>query len=413
MPNSGASVEFAYSIDLFGYNLQGTFTATVDFNNILGSLKDIVISAVKSLASSLTSGLKRDVLITPIAISAPISDVCTMSVGQIGDSSALMFTTDAAVSDSSLPSCIFETFPNVSTLVFASVGLSGEIPDFIVPPSSILHSVSLANNTFEGSIPLSFKQLNLRWLDISHNQLTDGLNNLESSSALTYLDISYNNFTNDILDASVGDWIPLNFPNLRYFDLRGNQFNLSALEAIPLSKMSSTSVATAMRVNIDGNIVCGDCSIGVQLSGECHTHSCANATALNEVTSTILNYIESSGEVSFGGNVTILHTMRFCSLTTLFLIQYTNPSTPARSIVGVIDDLPNQNFSGSFVMNARSRTKCPPGRMGATCDYFCELGWQRQAQSDGMGGYVRSADSGSSDPADVYPVYKKERRTVQ
>eukprot|EP00026_Physarum_polycephalum_P023025 Phypoly_transcript_27658.p2 GENE.Phypoly_transcript_27658~~Phypoly_transcript_27658.p2 ORF type:complete len:154 (-),score=38.11 Phypoly_transcript_27658:11-430(-) len=137
-----------------------------------------------------------------------------MSVDQIGDSSALVFTSDAAFSNSTLPGCIFGAFVNVSTLSFSSVGLTGAIPAFDVAPSSTLKRLSVANNSFVGAIPSSFRQLNLEWLDISHNQLSDGLYNLESSTSLTYLDISSNNFTNDALyNTSMGNWIPQNLPH--------------------------------------------------------------------------------------------------------------------------------------------------------------------------------------------------------
>lgn len=346
--------------------------------------------------------MKRDLLIAPTAITAPIGDVCRMSVNQIGDSSALVFTPDSVINNSTLPGCIFKAFANVSTLSFSSVGLVGTIPQFDITPASTLKRLSIANNSLFGAVPSSFRKLNLQWLDISQNKLTHGLSNLENSSALTYLDISGNNFTNNAINTSFGNWIPQNFPNLRYFDLRGNNFNWSAMQAVPLSKMSSNSVMAAMRINIDGNLVCGDCSLGVQLSGECHTHSCSNATAIEEVRSTLLSYIEN--EVGHGGNLTILHTMRFCEFTTLFMVQYENPQVAARSVVNTIANLPNSDMTSSFVMNARSRTRCPPGRVGATCNYFCEMGWQRQAPTDGKGGYVHGPDSGGNDPADVYPI---------
>lgn len=403
-PSSGASVEFHYKIDLFGNELAGSFMASVDFNNILGSLKDIVISAVKSMASSITGGFKRrDLLITATAVTAPIGDVCIMTPKQIGETSALVFTPESLYNNATLPGCIFGAFENVTTLSFSSVGFQGYLPSFVPAHSNKLTKLSVANNTFVGSITPSFNKLNLDWLDVSNNQLSGGLQYLVNSNSLTYLDLSSNNFTNNALgngSFSLANWIPINFPNLRYYDLRENQFNLTAMASIPYTKLSSNSVMTAMRFNIDGNTVCGDCSIGVQLSGECHLQSCANATALAGVKQTLLSYIEQ--EVAPGGNLTILHTMRFCAFTTLFLVQYDNNKAPARSVVNVFAGLPETPGASSFVLNARSRTKCPPGRVGATCNYFCQVGWQRQAPSDGKGGYVASPDSGGNDPADVY-----------
>lgn len=133
--------------------------------------------------------------------------------------------------------------------------------------------------------------------------------------------------------------------------------------------------------------------------------------------------VEIAGDFPPGGKMTILHTMRFCAFTTLFLVQCIilflsihfsillfeqiddNPNAQARSVVNVIKSLPLEDFSSSFVYEARSRVMCPPGRMGATCDYFSEIGWQRESPSDGMGGYIQTADSGGHEVTDVYLLF--------
>jgi hypothetical protein len=199
---------------------------------------------------------------------------------------------------------------------------------------------------------------------------------------------------------TLANWIPEKFPNLRYYDARGNQFNLSQMETYSLDTLTTNSIVTAMCIKVDGDTLCGDCSIAVQMSGECHLYACANATALAEVTSTLTSYLEGSGDdVTPGGTMTILHTMRSCAFTTLLLVQYTNLHTAPRAVVNIADNLNNVT---SYVLDSRARTKCPAGRMGATCNYFYELGWQRQAPTDGKGGYIYSADSGADDPADIF-----------
>jgi len=40
--------------------------------------------------------------------------------------------------------------------------------------------------------------------------------------------------------------------------------------------------------------------------------------------------------------------------------------------------------------------------MGAKCKYFCELGWQRAAITDGMGGFLKSGATGGRDSAVIY-----------
>jgi hypothetical protein len=92
--------------------------------------------------SSIAGKRKRDSIITPTAIAASISDVCKMTEAQIGDSQALVFTTDSTMYNASLPACIFGAFVNVTTLSFSGIGLMGEIPMFYVPSDSNLTYLS-------------------------------------------------------------------------------------------------------------------------------------------------------------------------------------------------------------------------------------------------------------------------------
>lgn len=191
------------------------------------------------------------------------------------------------------------------------------------------------------------------------------------------------------------------------------------------------STLAVMRLSIPGNDICGDCPQGLQVLGKCFTSSCANATTVDFVHDTILDLIETANPVKVpaGGTLTLLHVNRFCSATIIvlfeciyltlywigpielirsgfisFTLQDINAYANTKEVVSVIQNLPYSSNSqaSSLVLFSTAQTKCPPGRMGAACNYFCELGWQKMSPSDGKGGYLHLIDSGSKDPGNVY-----------
>ncbi len=60
---------------------------------------------------------------------------------------------------------------------------------------------------------------------------------------------------------------------------------------------------------------------------------------------------------------------------------------------------------GSLVLYGTAQTKCPPGRMGAACNYFCESGWIKMSPTDSVGGYKHLIDAGSKSPSSVYQSF--------
>lgn len=88
----------------------------------------------------------------------------------------------------------------------------------------------------------------------------------------------------------------------------------------------------------------------------------------------------------------------FPVINTLFFdIKDTNENAKVRVLQDIAQNLATD--MPDFVLESRARTFCPPGRMGATCNYFCELGWQRSALTDGSGGFMPTS---SLPPASVY-----------
>ncbi|XP_020231660.1 probable LRR receptor-like serine/threonine-protein kinase At1g34110 [Cajanus cajan] len=77
--------------------------------------------------------------------------------------------------------------------------LSSRIPPEIGLVTSLTISLDLSSNAFTGEIPDSVSALTqLQSLDLSHNMLYGGIKVLGSLTSLTYLNISYNNFSGPI-----------------------------------------------------------------------------------------------------------------------------------------------------------------------------------------------------------------------
>lgn len=107
--------------------------------SILKALGVLAAELVKRIVNEIAgTNLLRDMLITPTAITNTIAEVCELTTDAIGDSPALVFTNYSTTFNTSLPSCIFSAFENVSTLSFTGIGLTGEIPVFSISPSQNL-----------------------------------------------------------------------------------------------------------------------------------------------------------------------------------------------------------------------------------------------------------------------------------
>lgn len=84
-PSSGASVSFSFDLELFGHTLKGSFTASVDFNNIAGSLATAAVNFVKGLITPLRKRGALDSGVDPTAITIAIGEACLTLASVLGE----------------------------------------------------------------------------------------------------------------------------------------------------------------------------------------------------------------------------------------------------------------------------------------------------------------------------------------
>ncbi|KAB2083657.1 hypothetical protein ES319_A05G283500v1 [Gossypium barbadense] len=101
-----------------------------------------------------------------------------------------------------LTGSIPKSFQNLQKLTLLDLSynrLSGEIPSEIGYITSLTISLDLSSNMFTGEIPESMSGLRqLQSLDLSHNMLHGRIKVLGSLTSLTFLNISFNNFSGPI-----------------------------------------------------------------------------------------------------------------------------------------------------------------------------------------------------------------------
>lgn len=96
--------------------------------------------------------------------------------------------------------------------------------------------LDLSKNALTGALPAEVRHLiNLRILDLSHNQFTGVPAEIGQLSKLEVLDLSYNKLTG--LPYELG-----NLKNLKVLDLRGNNYSSSDLEIIKKGLPSSVEI---------------------------------------------------------------------------------------------------------------------------------------------------------------------------
>lgn len=82
--------------------------------------------------------------------------------------------------------------------------------------------------------------------------------------------------------------------------------------------------AAVLRLGIDGEDLCGECSLNVQLSGQCHVEECANKVLIDQTVQIIKDYIESPALQPYvlpGGSINVIQINRFCKFTSLLFFE--------------------------------------------------------------------------------------------
>ncbi len=90
-----------------------------------------------------------------------------------------------------------------------------------------------------------------------------------------------------------------------------------------LAPVDITAGLAVLQLAVDGGSICGQCSLGAMLDGQCFVQDCSNKTTIDFILSTLLEYIETSDPVAIppGGTLTLKHVNRFCSATTIVLLE--------------------------------------------------------------------------------------------
>eukprot|EP01113_Clastostelium_recurvatum_P044984 TRINITY_DN7656_c0_g1_i8.p1 TRINITY_DN7656_c0_g1~~TRINITY_DN7656_c0_g1_i8.p1 ORF type:complete len:3291 (-),score=595.66 TRINITY_DN7656_c0_g1_i8:202-9333(-) len=450
-------LSLAYDLSIVGYALSGNIQIDLTWNFIVNWLKENFTTVWSGLITNLSRVFSRDtssmadMMIGAAPIEMPIDQICTNMV----NASGIFLNPLSQVPGAVIPACLFEVLPKLKFLNLANSSLSGTIPSFVVPTlppfqdtflpltveqiiaghseydinnatlrnqtvfdeqdggedilpeshflvsTNLINFISLELNNLTGNIPASFSQLtSLEFLDVSDNSLSGGLDNLLNNTAtLKYMDLSYNNFNDDASSMLLGDWLS-HFKDLDVIDFRGNNFNIEKQAGI-LQPLDIQGVMVALRVNFDSDDVCGRCLPSVQVSGTCHLETtCADLTPLYTITSQIQTYLFSKDDDNYippeSTEILVLHMMRYCQSSTLLLIQFINPKADLVFVRSIFNSMAQDTEINSLVTFARARTACGPGRLGASCSYFCQLGWRRMAPMDMQGGYLPSPMGGSS-----------------
>ncbi|KAL5173610.1 Receptor-like protein 34 [Glycine soja] len=139
------------------------------------------------------------------------------------------------------------SFSNLLSLDLSSMGLtefpklSGKVP--------ILESLYLSNNKLKGRVPNWFHEISLYELDLSHNLLTQSLDQFSWNQQLGYLDLSFNSITGDF-SSSICNASAIEILNLSHNKLTGtipqclaNSSSLQVLD-LQLNKLHGTLPST-------------------------------------------------------------------------------------------------------------------------------------------------------------------------
>eukprot|EP01113_Clastostelium_recurvatum_P011120 TRINITY_DN1560_c0_g1_i1.p1 TRINITY_DN1560_c0_g1~~TRINITY_DN1560_c0_g1_i1.p1 ORF type:complete len:3927 (-),score=676.17 TRINITY_DN1560_c0_g1_i1:104-10597(-) len=434
----GQQFTLTYDLTVAGINMAGSFQFGLTWTEVINFFRPLIQSAIANVLNRLSNigRILRDTSLDENGYYLiPLAQICT----QYQNISNMLVSPYSQVS-ASIPSCIFGRMPRLEYVNMDGTGLSGSLPDFTytlfndvstssrtqstadilgtfynassmgsipgitsiggtIVTASILTSFSASYNNLTGTIPASFAQLaSLTRLSLSANQLTDGLDNLLYNQQLEYLDMSYNRLTDSSSSLLLGDYVA-SFPSLKMYDFSGNMF-IPSVQSQPLQPHDIMGISVALRLKFDSAIVCGNCAPSIQSSGSCHLQPCANAAYMTNLTATFLNYIKNMDPdqvhvPNFGNTINVIYFGRFCTSTTLAMFEYANPSADLSFVKGVLNGMSRDPAMASLVSFVRARTHCVPGRLGASCSYFCQLGWRLMASPSIMGTFLPSPVGGS------------------
>jgi len=304
----------------------------------------------------------------------------TVSSGDLCESAARSINLGQNQIIGDLPACLVQGgyYGTVSHLDVADNYLSGELP--IV--GDTLVRLFISYNNLSGDAEVVFANgTALKHLYVRNNNITGTLAFIAGLPQLRHLDVSHNALSDNNISVAqhLGE-----HPSIASYRIGGNTFDTS-LAALPLAV-----AATVRGVLVTAKPIsefCSACPLHT-FEQDCTALPCASASVVDNLVCGVQQYLNAVVSTGAPHSFKIL---RLVPVGNLSVASYVVDAPPpiVDAVTAAMRDYSEYAadyachvnvHSPALIVYVTAQPGCPPGRLGASCSYFCASGWRDYSQ---------------------------------